>query len=161
TEVGASFHGYIPFRPNVLPTHAAAQHVQIFGHVLVGGSFDIAKLGPFGVELGGELLLDFDANDDGQFAHPDPTKLAQGGTGIAPLDPVFNCASDFSFGLNGTLSLHFKPPHFFNLLTLPLAQGTFMFKAGSGAFLRAETANPFSGIGLDQVIPLQDYVNAD
>jgi hypothetical protein len=161
TQVGASFHGYIPFQPKALPTQAAAQNVQIFGHVLVGGSFDITKLGPFSMELAGDLLLDFDANDDGQIAHPDPGKLAQGGTGIAPLDAVFDFATDFAFGLNGTLSLKYKPVKFLTLLNLPLADGTLLFKAGSGAFLRAETANPFTGIGLDKVIPLQKYLGAD
>lgn len=152
--LGVSTNGYLPYTPARIPIGTADPN--IYGHFYVRGQVSLEDAG-VPVAVGGELLLDLDANDDGtlvggalnaggisKIVHQfedhvgHPTELLSGSLRAA--------FQDVQVGVNTDLQLQFHG------LNLDLSQSSFWMTPNEIAF-RAKTSNPFEGIPFLENVP--------
>jgi hypothetical protein len=152
--LGVSTDGYLPYTPARVPI--GMTDPNIYGHYYVRGAVSLDDAG-LPVAVGGGLVLDLDANDDGTLlggafsqARISQAVRAFQDTVDRPrqlfsrtLRSVFQ---DVAVGVNTNLDLEFHG------LSMELGGSSFWMTPNEIAF-RAKTSNPFEGIPLLEDVP--------
>ena len=162
--IAVSPSGTIPYNPDRVPTSLGDP--DIFGHYYVRGAIDLSSAG-VPIEVSGNLVLDLDANDDGNLIGMNSSNIAtavsQFFTGLTSPSGLRNNASavvnDVAVGFNGGVALTVE------VLSLDLGSASAWYKPGQVAF-RARSSNPFEDIpvlekiaGNSGTFDLQGYIN--
>lgn len=142
--VGVSPTGYLPYTPDRTP--GGVSGTGIYGHYYARGAIDLGDAG-VPVEVRGEVVVDLDANDDGNLIGMSSGNIgsvvSQFFSGITSATTFRNTATsvmnDIAVGFNGGLSLSVSA------LSLDLGSASAWYRPGQIAF-RAATTNPFDGI---------------
>jgi hypothetical protein len=153
--IGVSTNGYLPYTPARIPV--GTTDPNIYGHFYVRGQVSLDDAG-VPVALGGELLLDLDANDDGTLVggalNADRvTTLVHSfednvGNPTQLLSRTLRSAfQDVQIGVNSDLDLSFHG------LNMNLSRSSFWMTPNEVAF-RAKTSNPFEGIPYLKDVPM-------
>jgi hypothetical protein len=148
--IAVSPSGTIPYTPERVPARLADP--DIFGHYYVRGAIDLSSAG-VPVEVNGNVVIDLDANNDGNLIGMNSTNLAtavsQFFSGLTNSAGLRNNASavmnDVAVGFNGGVALTVE------VLSLDLGSASAWYKPGQIAF-RAASSNPFENIPVLQRI---------
>ncbi len=152
--LGVSTNGYLPYTPAQIPT--GSSDPDIYGHFYVRGQISLDDAG-VPVALGGELVLDLDANHDGNLLGGalSPQRIGQlvdtFENNVSQPTKFFGASlrlalADIEVGVNTDIDLTF---HGFNL---SLSRSSFWLTRNEIAF-RAKTSNPFDGIPFLEDVP--------
>jgi hypothetical protein len=143
--VGGSAKGRIPFTPFTQPSGLTT---PVYGNVFGAGS---VQLGSYPITIGGNAVLDLDANNDGTLVgiSGDTFKRLLAGS-LKITDLAANAINDVAIGVNGNLSLSYDKAGF--NFSLPVANATLVYQPGLVAF-RGDQPDLFAGTPLASLLP--------
>ncbi|WP_169974158.1 FG-GAP repeat domain-containing protein [Tautonia rosea] len=178
--LAGSLNGNIPYTPFAKPT---AYNGTMFGHIYLQAEVDLTRLVGTPISVNGEVVIDFDANDDNRLlggVFDDPSRFASAG-----FDPgVFGSSTvaalgDLAIGVNAEirLGLKFGDNSSGNSqgggsgsgsgsdrgslvdLTIPIGEGSLIYDPSEdGFFVRAGSSNPFEDTFLEKFVPMNRVV---
>ncbi|WP_152050984.1 FG-GAP repeat domain-containing protein [Tautonia marina] len=173
--LAGSVNGNIPYSPFARPT---AYNGRIFGHIYIQADVDLTKLVGQPVSVNGELVIDFDADDDGQLlggAFDQPSSFVSAGFDPAAFGSSATSAlGDLAIGANAEIRVGLK---FGNSssgnqggggsgsgsdlvdLSMPIGEGSLIYDPSeNGLFIRAGSSNPFKGTFIEPFLPISRVV---
>jgi hypothetical protein len=164
--VGFSRKGLIPFKPAVKPTKYDPAAMTLRGHFYALGEVNIPipDVPVLQINVGGSVVLNFDANGDGGLltyilddAPKDLSELFAGKSLLPAFENLANALlTNFAFGVNGKAGLTVSTPTGFRpalSATFTLAKGTYIATGTNNpkVFFRGEfTDNLLRGTFLEQ-----------
>jgi hypothetical protein len=148
---GVSFHGDLPYVPNLLPT--GQSDPGIFGQIYAAGSVDLGELP---VSLSGSMVLNLDANHDGHYLGLSNNSqlngslignLLTGNTSVSQL--AANAINDIQIGFNGDVSV--SSDEYGIPVDLKVGTGSAYYVPASGNIpgvlaFHGQSTNPFEGV---------------
>ncbi len=168
--LAGSIKGNIPYTPFARPDDYLG---SIFGNIYVQAEVDLTKLVGVPVKVNGEVVIDFDVNDDGQLfggVFNNPSQFVASG-----FDPALFGASvgaalgDIAIGVNAEVSVGLRfgdnqggiGDSIDELvdLSLKVGDGSLIYDpAEDGLFLRGGSASPFDDTFLEDFVPASRVV---
>jgi hypothetical protein len=144
---GTSKYGQLAYRPNNLPDWVTAP--KLYGNLYTSADVDLSEAGiPFTV--GGEQIIDFDANGDGQ-GLVNPEDLAQLSSDPAALGEKIRSSllmEDVAFGANGSVWAGIVEG-----LGMDIGTGSAFYMPDGTIAFRGTAANPFQNSMLEWIAP--------
>ncbi|QDV36068.1 FG-GAP repeat domain-containing protein [Tautonia plasticadhaerens] len=159
--VAGSVKGNIPFDPFSRPSE---YNGSVFGNIYLRADVDLSKLVGAPVSINGDLVIDFDVDDDGRILGgiaDAPSRFVSGGFDPAVLGSAATDAiSDVAIGANAEIRVGLEigdaesggggDSSGLVALTVPIGEGTIVYDpAEEGIFARGGSVNPFEGTFLE------------